>query len=220
MGLKGGALLGFYAKQFRTVEMNNTFYIFPTKERVLNWLNETPQDFLFAVKVHRLFTHYLHLRVSSDSIMRFISVIENFGDKLGPLLFQCHRDLKCNLADLEYLCSNLPPKLLYAFEFRHPSWFTKDTYEILSKLQATICITNQQENELLSSTHFPFAYIRLHGPQEVEKYNGCYPDRELQYWADSIKTLHRPPKPLFCYFNNDVHGHAIKNAVEIIALLG
>src|SRR5438270_11871871 len=48
--------LAFFARHFRTVELNNPFYRLPSREVFENWREHTPDDFVFAVKGSRFIT--------------------------------------------------------------------------------------------------------------------------------------------------------------------
>jgi uncharacterized protein YecE (DUF72 family) len=57
--LKSKDFLKFYSQHFNTVEVNTSFYHFTKEKTLQNWKEEVPQNFLFAIKLHRLFTHFL-----------------------------------------------------------------------------------------------------------------------------------------------------------------
>jgi len=96
------------------------------------------------------------------------------------------------------------------FEFRHESWFSQDTYDLLSKFNAAFCIHD------LVGIHTPrvitgdIIYIRFHGP--TGKYAGNYSKAALRNWAKWIKDNLEGKKALYAYFNNDYNAYAIKNA--------
>ena len=85
--------LGFYAERFDTVEINMTFYRLPRDTAVAKWVEETPPDFIFAVKMSRYVTHIKRLRDLPPSLELFYSRIRPLVDtpKLGPVLWQLPR---------------------------------------------------------------------------------------------------------------------------------
>lgn len=80
--------LEFYAARFDTVEVNSTFYRLPRVDAVARWVEQTPEDFLFAVKASRYLTHVKRLRDLGPGLERFLERVEPLlaSSKLGPLL--------------------------------------------------------------------------------------------------------------------------------------
>jgi uncharacterized protein YecE (DUF72 family) len=66
----------------------------------------------------------------------------------------------------------------------------------------------------------PFVYVRLHGPDHDHLYAGSYSDADLGWWADRIREWDRGGRDVFAYFNNDGHGHAVRNAATLRGMLG
>ena len=88
--------LDWYARFYDTVEVNMTFYRLPKAEVVQRWIDGTPDDFVFAVKVSRYLTHVKRLRDPGDGFATFMERIEPLlrSPKLGPLLWQLPPDFK------------------------------------------------------------------------------------------------------------------------------
>jgi uncharacterized protein YecE (DUF72 family) len=57
-GLPQSKWFEFYCTQFNTLELNTTFYRFPTIEMLKKWYDTSPADFKFSVTAPRLITHY------------------------------------------------------------------------------------------------------------------------------------------------------------------
>jgi uncharacterized protein YecE (DUF72 family) len=62
-------------------------------------------------------------------------------------------------------------------------------------------------------------YVRMHGPAQDSMYHGSYPDDELRQWADRVAEWHDEGRRVLVYFNNDLGGHAIRNARKLRELL-
>jgi uncharacterized protein YecE (DUF72 family) len=62
-----------------------------------------------------------------------------------------------------------------------------------------------------------FAYVRFHGTGS--RYGGNYPDHELREWASRLRALRPKPASAYIYFNNDLEGHAVRNALTLRELL-
>ncbi len=87
-GMQPRGYLAHYAKIFRTVEIDSTFYATPSETTVLNWYEKTPADFVFAVKVPQVITHEKVLQDCDAEFEEFRSRMGLLGEKLGPVLFQ------------------------------------------------------------------------------------------------------------------------------------
>ena len=68
--LPAGRMLEYYAQQFRSVEINSTFYHLPERQRLREWYAGTPDDFLFSVKASRYITHMKKLGDPRDTATR------------------------------------------------------------------------------------------------------------------------------------------------------
>ncbi|HUF52939.1 MAG TPA: DUF72 domain-containing protein [Dehalococcoidia bacterium] len=82
--------LRFYAERFPTGEVNNTHYIQVKDAGYDARCDEAPDGFRFAVKAHRYITHWKRLKDTGDSLERISRRARRLGDRLGPVLFQCH----------------------------------------------------------------------------------------------------------------------------------
>ena len=80
--------LSYYLEHFDTVELNNTFYRLPTFEAMNAWRENTPENFLFAVKGSRFITHNLKLSRPENAIQNILPRAETLGKKLGTADFR------------------------------------------------------------------------------------------------------------------------------------
>ena len=90
-GMKSTSYLSYYAKQFRTVEIDSTFYGTPSARTVESWYEKTPADFVFAAKVPQIVTHDKVLLDCDAEFGEFIDIMGNLKEKLGPLVLQFPR---------------------------------------------------------------------------------------------------------------------------------
>jgi uncharacterized protein YecE (DUF72 family) len=216
--IKAAEMLGFYAKQFATVEINNSFYRLPSEAAVKAWRGETPENFIFACKASRYTTHVKRLKDAPKSFEKFFPRIDPLGSKLGPILFQTPPHFVPDVARLETFLAALPKRHLYAFEFRDPRWFSPEVRDLLAKHRCAFCIfdiAGEQSPQWLTAD---FAYLRLHGPGE--KYQGNYRDEALRQWAKLIRSFAREGADVYCYFDNDEAGYAPKDALRLRKMLG
>jgi len=210
--------LEHYATLFDTVEVNSTFYRLPRRNAVAAWVQETPEDFLFSVKSSRYLTHLKRLTDLGSGLERFYERIEPLVEspKLGPVLWQLPGNFRRDDARLGTALEALPPGR-HCFEFRHPSWFCPEVYELLRRSGTALVIGDTpgrpfQTHELTAD----WTFVRFHHGHRGR--NGNYSDRELDEWAQTIRRWRRSVE-IFAYFNNDWNAYAVENAKCLRRLL-
>jgi uncharacterized protein YecE (DUF72 family) len=107
----------------------------------------------------------------------------------------------------------LPAGHLHAVEFRNPDWYAGDVYEALARHGVSLCVHDMRGSEAPRIAVGPFVYLRLHGANG--RYGGRYPDADLVAWAEWLAARHEGGQALYVYFNNDVGGHAPRDAVRL-----
>jgi len=216
-GLPRSKWLQFYAKQFTTVELNNSFYHLPSEKAFVTWRESSPNDFAFSVKVSRFITHIKRLRNLGSAVENFLSRACFLRNKLGPLLYQLPPNMKRNDEVLEDFLSSLPQKYQHVFEFRHESWIDDSVFHVLQQYNAGLCVFDMPGFTCPLVATTDFAYIRFHGSEGL--YSSCYSDEELSQWAQRIARLGKNVKAIYIYFNNDAEAFAVKNALTLIDYL-
>jgi uncharacterized protein YecE (DUF72 family) len=210
--------LAYYATQFETAELNGVFYRTPTLEAVQGWRDQTPDDFIFAWKASKFITHWKRL---SDRSVNSLELIEErldiLGAKAGPVLFQLPPRFEAKPERLASFLKLLSPKRRYAFEFRHPSWYTKEVFAILGKADISLCISDHHHAPAPWLATASFVYVRGHGPGG--KYHGNYPDADLREWARHIRTWRKQRREVFVYFDNDQKSAAPADALRLKSML-
>lgn len=211
------AMLGHYARHLASVEINSSFYRLPAASTVAQWRAAVPPGFVFAVKASRYITHMKKLTQPEQTLPPFLDRMALLGDRLGPLLFQLPPRWRANLARLEAFLEALGPRHRCAFEFRDASWHRPDTYALLARHGAAFCIFDLagQRSPLVVSGDF--VYLRLHGP--AGPYQGEYGELELARWEAAITKWRRQGRDVYCYFDNDEHAYAVRNAEHLRSLL-
>jgi uncharacterized protein YecE (DUF72 family) len=215
-GLAKSKWLEFYAAHFSTVELNNSFYHLPSEKAFATWKNSTPAGFIFAVKVSRFITHIKRLQNIREPLNTFLGRAAFLEEKQGPLLYQLPQGLKRDDQLLEDFLKRLPPNAQNVFEFRHLSWFDDEVYDLLRRYGAGLCIYDMPDFSSPLMATSDFAYLRFHGNQRL--YGGNYSDSALEEWAGKIALL--GTVTVYAYFNNDIEGFAIRNALTLKRLLG
>ncbi len=212
--LRPNEWLEYYAQRYDTVEVNNSFYRLPEKGVFGNWRRRAPAGFLFAVKASRFLTHMKKLKDPEEPVDRLFSRAKELGTKLGPVLYQLPRQLTKNIDRLEQFLSVLPRRVKHTIEFRDPSWYDDHVFEVLRARNVALCLHDMPGSQPPRVVTASFVYVRFHGA--TGKYSGGYPDDLLGEWADWLVANH---KPGFLYFNNDIGGHAPRDAARLKAML-
>jgi uncharacterized protein YecE (DUF72 family) len=218
--------LEYYAGHFNTVEINNTFYRQPKPETFKNWHKQAPKNFLYTVKANRFITHIKRLKDAEEPLGRFLEGALLLKGNLGPILYQLppsfHKDLDRLRSFLKVLRSvakamerRRPKKQIAVFEFRHESWFSDDSYELMREFNAGFCIHDLMDVPRIVTSDV--IYLRFHGT--TGRYQGNYSKAALQDWAKWIKDNLKGKKAVFAYFNNDYNAYAVNNAKQLEHLL-
>ena len=79
-GLSKQAFLDYYADQFHTVEINNSFYRLPSERALIRWRDAVPPGFVFAVKASRYITHMKKLKDPEEPVSIFLERISILGE--------------------------------------------------------------------------------------------------------------------------------------------
>lgn len=209
--------LEHYVSTFDTVELNNSFYRLPAAVAFERWRQRTPPDFMFAVKASRYLTHLKKLRDPVDPLARFFDAARHLGVKLGPVLYQLPPRWPADLERLEIFLDALPPGYRHVVEFRDPSWYAPHVLDALRAADVSLCLHDMSGSGTVRERVGPFVYVRFHG---VTRYGGRYDDETLASWAEWLEAEHARGHDVFAYFNNDVGGHAPRDAARLAALMG
>jgi uncharacterized protein YecE (DUF72 family) len=219
-GLPARRWLEHYSRVLGTVEVNSTFYRLPTRQAVAAWVEQTPDDFVFALKASRYQTHIKRLSEMESGVVRYWERIEPLvvTPKLGPIVWQLPPNFQRDDERLAGALAALPRDARHCFEFRHPSWFTDDVYALLREHGAALVIGDHPERPW--QTHVMTAdwtLVRLHWG--VRGRRGNYSRSELETWARRLSQWRRRVE-VFAYFNNDWEGFAPRNALALARSLG
>ena len=207
-----------YAEEFDTVEINASFYRLPLASTFEGWRDKAPPGFHYAIKVNRFITHLKKLVGCEDALDQFITLVRPLGDKLGPLLYQLPPSLHLDLRRLESFLERLPRDLSQAFEFRHKSWYDDAVLALLDRYGVGFVSHDMKGLKSPRWASGKVAYVRFHGT--AGKYHGRYSDEALIEWTDWILDQSRRGRSVWCYFNNDIHGHAIEDARTLKSMVG
>jgi uncharacterized protein YecE (DUF72 family) len=210
--------LTWYASQFATAEINGSFYRTPSLEAVAAWRDQTPKNFLFAWKASKFITHWKRLTEKCENSIELMETrLETLAPKVGVVLFQLPARFTKNRERLASFLKMLPNSHLYAFEFRHNSWYDDDVFELLHRANISLCLSDHHDAPAPWEVTARHVYVRGHGPGGY--YRDNYPPKTLRAWAREIRKWRRQRRTVFVYFDNDQKSAAPKDAKSLVELL-
>ena len=215
--------LGYYAKYFNIIEINNTFYSLPKFSVVQNWKEQTPADFKFAVKVWQEITHNFKNANIEDSVLQFFYRLSPLKEKIFGYLLQFPPWFKYtgkHFHQLKYLISELPTENMYFIELRDNSWFMEDLlYEVLKNSKIILGTTYMPGIKAYYLPRQKTYYIRLIGDRELTVFDRVQRDQEerINDLLRNLQMIEKMPNiyEIFIIVNNHFQG----NAPESVNLL-
>jgi len=168
--LAASRFLEHYASRLDCVEINYTFRRTPSASTLGKWIGATPDGFAFAIKAHQRITHMFRLKDAGDAARDFLRAVDPLraAGRLGPVLFQLPPGLQADRDRLASFLEDLPGQGRFAFEFRHQSWFTEDTYSLLRERDAALCVAESEALEVPDVVTASFCYYRYRKPDYGE----------------------------------------------------
>jgi len=219
------SMLRAYGRVFTTVEINSTFYRYPTDKTAMGWTRYSPPNFIYSAKLPKLITHDKKLELAAgveDDLNRFCETMRILlrDGKLGCLLIQLPPKYAYDPDHLEAFFEILPADFHFAVEFRNLTWMRNETWKLLKKHKVTYTIVDEPllppEIHLTTDT----AYLRWHGKGKRPWFNYRYTPEELEPWIPKLKATAKQVKRLYGYFNNHFHGYAPENCLQVLEMLG
>ncbi|MCU1656443.1 MAG: hypothetical protein JWO57_1099 [Pseudonocardiales bacterium] len=242
-GLPQQAELSYAASRLSTIEINGSFYALQRPESFRSWYEQTPADFVFAVKGARFITHMKRLNdIEAPLANFFASGVLALREKLGPVLWQLPPTLGFDPDRLAAFFARLPRStreaawlarqhddrmegralthadadrpLRHALEVRHKSFETPAFTELLREHHIAVVVADTAGKwPLIRDVTTDFAYVRLHG--DVELYTSGYTDAALDAWAITLRGWADAGHDVYVYFDNDVKVRAPFDAMAL-----
>jgi uncharacterized protein YecE (DUF72 family) len=230
-GLPHRAELAYAAERLDSIEINGSFYSLQRPSSWRSWTQQTPDDFVFAVKGGRYVTHILRLKNTRNALANFFaSGVLALGPKLGPLLWQLPPTLPLDPENLDAFLASLPRTtveaaalatestldddrrdqaapddrpLRHAMEARHPS-FADPAFARIARAHgvAVVVADTAGRYPVLREVTADFVYVRLHGDEEL--YASGYTDKALDRWAGDVRDWLGAGLDVYAYFDNDL----------------
>jgi len=210
--------LQFAAQHFNTIELNGSFYSLQRPQSVKQWHEETPDDFVFAVKGSRYLTHMLKLTNAGKPLANFFAQgLLRLGKKLGPILWQFPPQFAFHPEKLQSFFDLLPRTqsaaaalarghdqrlngrawleieadlpIRHAIEIRHVSCECSDFISLLRKNRIGLVVADTVDWPLLMDVTADFVYCRLHGNEQL--YTSGYEAGAIEVWARRVVAWSR-----------------------------
>ncbi|UDM50247.1 DUF72 domain-containing protein [Cupriavidus sp. MP-37] len=233
--------LAYASRHLSAIEINSTYHGTQKRTSFAKWRDETPDDFVFAVKASRFATNRRVLAESGDSIALFIdSGIAELGRKLGPVVWQFAPTKQFDADDFEAFLQLLPDSvegvaLRHVLEVRHDSFRSPDYLKLARKYKAATVFTDSPRFPSMADLTADFVYARL--MESSEKLKTGYGPKALDQWAaraqswaqgaqpDDLPMLEdrQPaarPREVFVFFINGAKERAPAAAQALLERLG
>lgn len=205
--------LEYASRKLTSIEINSTFYGTQRATSFEKWHDETPDDFVFALKAPRFATHRRVLAEAGDSIERFFaSGLLALKNKLGPVNWQFATTKQFDAEDFDAFLRLLPKRvdghaIRHAVEVRHASFGHPEFVSLAREHGVAVVVAGDSDHPRIADVTAPFVYARIMGTVESESLG--YSDEALDAWAsrakqwaggsqpDDVETIaHTPPKPV------------------------
>lgn len=209
----------FYTQHFDTLELNVTFYRFPTVKSLKGWYDKAPEGFTFSSKVPRSITHYKRFIETERMLQDFYGLLkEGLGEKLGCVLFQLPPQFVYDEDKLQKILSQVDRSFTNVIEFRHESWWRKDVQKQLAEHNISFCGVSFPKIRFDDAVvNTPLSYYRFHGVPKL--FYSEYDEAFLEKIVGQLQKS-RKAKTVYIYFNNTASLAALHNARFVQKRLG
>lgn len=233
-GLPPGEWLSFYSREFKTCEINSSYYAVPSTAVISSMVAKTDADFLFSMKANQEMTH--QRKNSAATCKAFCQALEPMVEagKLGCILAQFPYSFDFNRNNWEYLAllrkylSGLP----LVIEFRNGRWLKVEVLQWMRQQDLGFCCVDEPQlpNLLphIAEATSKIGYVRFHGrnkekwwqsEQSYERYDYTYKPEELAEWLPKIKILDGLTEKTFIFANNHWRGQSVNTVRQLQTML-
>jgi uncharacterized protein YecE (DUF72 family) len=191
--------LEYASRAVTSIEINGTYYATQKPATFRKWHDETPDDFVFAVKANRFTTNRRVLADAKQSVDMFVnSGLAELKHKLGPILWQFAPTKKFDAEDFEAFLALLPKtvgglKLRHAVEVRHESFVTPAFVTLARKYGAAIVYAHHETYPEIADITADFVYARLQ--QAAATVETGYTSAAIKKWAERAQDWSQGKAP-------------------------
>jgi uncharacterized protein YecE (DUF72 family) len=215
-GLPARSRLAYYAERYDTVEINATHYRLASAPAVAQWQAALPRGFHMVAKGSAFITHRLKLRGCEQPLARFFAPLEGLTS-LRCVLWQLPQQAPRDLERVDQFLAILPKHVRHALELRDPWWWSDEVRALCAKHRVALCAVSHPELPETIVDTTDLVYLRFHGLGPT-KYLYDYSDDELRPWVERLRP-YLGKRDVYVFFNNDYHGHALRNAITFREML-
>ncbi|MGI0128887.1 MAG: DUF72 domain-containing protein [Thermoplasmata archaeon] len=225
-GTPPGDFLERYARTFRTVEVDSSFYRAPTPFLVHRWASRTPTGFRFALKVPRDVTHRTEEVEGARVLASFLSSLSPLRSlgKLGAVLLQFPASFRApgGRAKLERLLAAVPVEIPLAVELRHGSWWAASTRQLLEERRAVLAWSVIPGTDPPPWITGDFVYARFVGDRALTRFDRVQRDRrpDLERMHRRFEDEARSVGAIYGYANNHFMGFGPGTVVVLAETVG
>jgi uncharacterized protein YecE (DUF72 family) len=225
-GTPPGDFLSRYARVFRVVEVDSSFYRAPSPFLVRRWSDRTPDGFRFALKIPRDVTHEATPTALHDVLNPFLASLEPLRSrgKLGPVVLQFPPSFRAGTGAgrLGALLDAIPREYALAVELRHSSWWTESTRALLAARGAALVWSVVPETRPPPWVTGEFLYARFIGDRALTQFDRIQRDArpEVVTMKRLFETEGRAVDSVFAFANNHFMGFGPGTAAMISEVLG
>ncbi|MEM1582514.1 MAG: DUF72 domain-containing protein [Candidatus Bathyarchaeia archaeon] len=193
-----------YYETFKLVELNSTFYKYPSLTTTERWRSKAPADFEFTVKAHQDISHKYKLRIeqATEPFERIKQICRILKAKVILIQTPASFSLK-NLSDAEAFFRKVNREDFFlVWESRGPSWESEEGLRRLRCILSELGITHVTDPLRLMPVYTAnIAYFRLHGLGE-RMYYYQYSDEELRRLYEALRVFEDLEMGVYVLFNN------------------
>jgi len=216
-GLPQSKWFDYYTQHFNTLELNVTFYRFPTLKSLQAWHDKAPDGFVFSAKVPRWITHYRRFEETERMLGDFYGLLKDgLKEKMGVVLFQLPGQFAYSTEKLHKIIAQLDYSFTNVIEFRNEGWWRKDVMQLLKKNNIGFCGVSfpKLPDDAVINTTMP--YYRFHGVPKL--FYSQYSKAFVKKIYEQLATK-KSAKTIYVYFNNTATQAAINNARYLQTLI-
>jgi len=228
-GMQSRDYLSHYAKTFRTVEIDSTFYGTKSVSTLTAWNEKTPPDFVFAAKVPQVVTHEKVLVNCEPEFDEFIERMKLLGAKLGPLVLQFPYFSRAQFQTVNEFLSRLrlflnkirSMPIKFVVEIRNAQWLDERFADVLREYGVALALTDtsflprpweiQNQFDIVTAD---FVYVRWLGDRKAIESQTMTWDKtiidrtdDLEHWAKLFRQFMRRDLKIYAYANNHYAGN-------------
>lgn len=199
--------LKHYATRLNAVEVNYTFRRTLSEKAADSWIKDVGPEFRFSLKANQFITHIRQLK-DPATLERFLLTLQPLGKQLGPILFQLPPTLKADVPRLGNFLAELPRGVKAAFEFRHPTWFSDETYRVLKEHNVALCVAESEEITTPEERTAKYIYFRFRKPE--------YGPADLRQLVSRVEKCVSDGLETYAFFKHEEDPRSPLNAVELL----